>query len=207
MTAEMKIKSLRNEISKLLSPKRFSHTLGVERAALELGKLYIPTEQLYELSAAALLHDVAKELHKEELISVMKRSGEPFTDEDYLSEPLYHAFAAPTVIKERFPEFATEKILSAVFLHTSGSDNMSVFDKIIFLADFIEDGRKYSACVEIRERFESAINATASQSERLRILDFYVYTVLDFTVKYLQKEGKAVNSRTLMAKAALASKI
>ena len=142
--------TLRGEIQTLLSHARYLHTLGVERAALEIGK-HCLSDKLSDLSAAALLHDIAKEIPVDAQLKLMHESGIAFTEEDYRSESLYHAFCAPQIVKEKFPSFATEAILSAVFLHTSGGENMTLFDEIIFLADFVEDGRKYDSCKEIRE--------------------------------------------------------
>ena len=206
MITEVSLGSLRNRVSVLLSEKRFAHTLGVECAAAELGRHLLP-ESIYELRSAALLHDVAKELSKDEQVAIMRRSGMTFTDEDYASEPLYHAFAAPTIIKERFTEFATENILSSVLFHTSADANMSLFDEIIFIADFIEEGRKYDACKEVRLELLSALKSETEIEKKLRILHLFVLRVIDFTVKYLENKGKTVNSRMILARKAIASKL
>ena len=134
MIGENELQTLRSNVAKALSEKRFMHSLGVKRAAIEIGKHCLPSK-LNELSAAALLHDIAKELPKEEQLYAMRRCGYELTDEDYSSEALYHSFAAPYIIKERYASFATDDILSSVFMHTSGGDSMTVFDEIIFIAD------------------------------------------------------------------------
>ncbi len=206
MITETSLEILREKVSALLSDKRFAHTLGVERAARELGKHCLP-DSIPELAAAALLHDIAKELSKDEQVAIMRKSGIAFTDEDYASEPLYHAFSAPTVIKEQFPEFATENVLSAVLFHTSADANMSLFDEIIFIADFIEDGRKYDACREARRDLLSSLEGETDVEKKLRILHLSVLRVIDFTVKYLEDKGKAVNSRMLLARKSIARKL
>lgn len=206
MINETSLDALREKISVILSEKRFAHTLGVERAVRELGAHFLP-DSVLELAAAALLHDVAKELTKDEQVAIMRRGGMAFTDEDYASKPLYHAFAAPTVIRERFPEFATENVLSAVLFHTSADADMSLFDEIIFIADFIEEGRKYDACREARKELLSALEDEANIEKKLRILHFAVLRVIDFTVKYLENEGKTVNSRMILARKSIASKL
>ena len=66
MIGEKELQTLRSDVAKALSEKRFTHSLGVERAAIEIGKHCLPSK-LNELSAAAILHDVAKELTKEDV--------------------------------------------------------------------------------------------------------------------------------------------
>ncbi len=206
MISEASLAALRKEVGASLSERRFLHTLGVERAALEIGRHCLPNK-LSELSAAAILHDAAKELPKEDQLGFMMASGVDFTDEDYASEALYHAFCAPAYIRERLPKFATDEIVSSVFLHTSGGEDMTVFDEIIFLADFVEDGRKYDACREIREELFSALAAEEKLEGKRSILRFQVFRVIDFTIYYLQRKGSNVNSRMLMARTSIGSKI
>ena len=93
------------------------------------------------------------------------------------------------------------------FLHTSGGEDMTVFDEIIFLADFVEDGRKYDACREIREELFSALAAEEKLEGKRSILRFQVFRVIDFTIYYLQRKGSNVNSRMLMARTSIGSKI
>ena len=198
--------TLRAEIAEILSERRFSHSLGVERAALEIGRHCLP-DKLMELSAAALLHDVAKETSREEQLAAMKRSGVEFTEEDYASAALYHSFAAPQIVKERFSRFATDEILSAVFAHTSGSESMTVFDEIIFIADFVDDTRPYEACKTKREKLFSALEAAKTREEKVCALHKSVISVIDFNIDYLENKGKTVNSRMILAKSALLGKI
>jgi len=200
------LKSLRDEISSRLSKKRYTHTLGVERAARILGTYCLP-ERILELSAAALLHDIAKELPRHEQLRLMDQSEQSFSEEDFESEALFHAFAAPVVIKAEFPEFATKDILSSVFLHTSGGENMSLFDEIIFLADFVEDGREYDACRELRAELFHALENADNIEERCKILHYSVLRVIDFTIYYLRENKKQINGRMLLARSAIADKL
>ena len=143
------LEKLKTEVSARVSPKRFSHILGVERCALELGKIFLP-DRLDELSAAAVLHDVTKEIPHENQIKLLEESGFLLTEEDKNTSGVLHSFSAPLIIKRDFPEFATDDIISAVGNHTVGSENMSVFDKIIFISDYAEDTRVYESCRKVR---------------------------------------------------------
>lgn len=206
MITEETLISLRNAVEVRLSARRFAHTLGVERAARKIGAHCLP-DKIAELSAAALLHDAAKELPRDEQLALMRSSGINFSDEDYASEALYHAFVAPVVVKTDFSELASEEILSAVFLHTSGGADMSVFDEIIFLADFVEDGREYDACREIGKQLFWGLEREKNTNEKLRVLHHHVLLVIDFTINYLEKKGRNVNKRMLLARNAILSKL
>ena len=134
--SEYMIDKLRDRLSLELSPKRYEHTLGVERAAISLSAFF-PEISRSELSVAALLHDVAKELPPDEQIRLAKAYLCELEEEDRSSPQVIHALAAPARILEEFSGFATPHVLSAVLKHTTGSEDMSVFDKIIFLWGFL----------------------------------------------------------------------
>ena len=127
---------LKAAVEARMSQKRFLHTLGVVKAARQLGEELMP-EKIQSLTVAAHLHDIAKELPTEELLTLSSEYGYVTTEEDMNSPQVLHSFAAPAVIKRDFPEYASEEILSAVFKHTTGDGEMSVFDEIIFLSDLI----------------------------------------------------------------------
>jgi predicted HD superfamily hydrolase involved in NAD metabolism len=191
---ESDLSDLRERVKGMLGEKRFSHTLGVERAASRLARVLIP-EREAEARAAAILHDAAKELSRDEQRALLSDT-DGLTQEDLSSEKLYHAFCAPALIKRDFPEFAREGILSAVFRHTSGESDMSVLDLIIFVADFIEDGREYSACRELREKLYRALDEGADPERALKCA---ALDELIFTESYLNSRGERLNSRSKRA--------
>lgn len=188
-----------------LSEKRYMHTLAVARAARRLASLCLPDCEC-ELEAAALLHDIAKERPTEELISLIEKSDKPLDREDRTSVSVLHSFAAPEIIKRDFPHFASENILSAVYNHTIGSPDMSVFDEIIFLADFIEDTRSYESSVRLREYVWSNMKS-GSASENLNVLHNACVRAIDCTLIHLIQNKKQINSKNILTRNALLSKI
>ena len=72
MITEEMLLTLREEISMRLSPRRFNHTLGVERAAEFLSQKCLPSKMM-EIRAASLLHDITKELSYDEHIQLIKQ--------------------------------------------------------------------------------------------------------------------------------------
>ncbi len=192
---DKELSKLRLAVSHRISEKRFLHTLGVERAAVRIGRRCLPTD-ISELSAAALLHDISKELSDREQIDILKLSSDIFAS-DYLSVPIFHSLTAPYIIKRDFPDFATDNIISAVRNHTTGSPDMSVFDEIIFIADFIEDGRRYESCIAVREQLYAAFDKAQDREECISALHDAVILSLDFTILSIVKNGKFLNERTV----------
>lgn len=191
--SDRQIDLLSKKVEGTLSKKRFIHTLGVEKCAKELGKIFIP-ESVNELRAAALLHDIAKEFPIEEQIALLKSSSVSLNDEDFTTKGVIHSFCAPLIIKRDFPEFATEKILSAVFNHTVGKPDMSIFDKIIFISDYAEEGRTYPSCKRVRAFLLSGIDSL-SLSEQVLRLDEAVLMSVDGALEALTRMGAEINSR------------
>lgn len=151
---DAEIENLRKKVKLYLSDERYAHTLGVENAVTLIADACLPHKKS-ALRVAALLHDIAKEIPTDEKLAVLKKI-DGLTDEDLKSEKLYHAFCAPLVIKRDFPEYATKDVLSAVFNHTTGAPSMTLFDEIVFVADYVEEGRSYRECREAREKLFGA---------------------------------------------------
>ena len=109
--------------------------------------------------------------------------------------PVLHGYAALPLIRRDFPLFASEEILDAVRYHTTGKPHMSVLTAVVFLADYIEFGRKPENCVLARELFFEKTEK-GTQSERLRALDESVLFALEKTKAFLDSQGCAVHPDT-----------
>ena len=200
------IKELALQVKGRLSEKRYLHTLGVERLAKYLGNIRLPNN-LDEISAAALLHDIAKEISFDEQIALLRDSEVDQTEEDLSVKPALHSIAAIPLINRDFKEFATDDILSSVANHTLGAPGMSVFDEIIFISDYAEEGRTYYSCIEIRDYLLSNIKADNSPSDNVAALHNAVLKSIIYTVDSLKKRGDIINSRTLKTKRYFEDKI
>ncbi len=196
------INALRSDISDKMSGFRLEHTLGVEKMAAKLGEIYCP-EKIDLLRAAALLHDVTKELSIDEHIEIYNRFGLTPSDE-YLNSPAtLHAVTASLMIPEKYPQFADEEIISAVRHHTTGRKGMSICEKIIYLADYIDETRKYEDCIALREEFFSAEPEKMSESEKITHLNRVILHSFYLTIADLKAKGKTVISDTLAARDAI----
>ena len=194
MLDETMLDRVRIEVSSRMSERRYRHTLGVEAAVTVLGEQLCP-ERTLELRAAALLHDIAKELPREEQTALLLELG-LYTEEIPLAYELAHGYLAPYFIERDFPELASEDILLAVRYHTTGRADMSTFEKILFLADYIEEGRTYADCALVREFFFSNVGKIKKE----RLLDEAVLLVMDKTLGYLMKHGFYIALDTVLAR-------
>ena len=197
MITEATLKKLRSLAEQRLSSFRYSHTLGVERAAAMLSVYYMP-KITNELRAAALLHDITKEMPLQEQIKLIHEAELPLTDNDVRSQNTLHQTGAAAFIKMYLPEMATEDILSSVSKHTTGDVQMSTFDKLIYLADYIEDTRKHEACLQLRQRFLDGIKKCSAE-EYISFLDNILLYSFKNTIKKLEESNAFIHEKTLKA--------
>ncbi len=194
------IEKLRDRVALRLSEKRMKHILGVEDMAFRLGLLFFnDDESLNLLTAAALLHDITKEISDKEQLAIIKENKYSLLPEELASMPTIHALTGALVIPKEFPEFADKRLTEAVKWHTTGKKDMNLYEKIIFLADYIEETRTHSACVSLREEFFSARPTDMSEVERLLHLDRTVLKAMENTLGYLRENGLPVHPATLEA--------
>ncbi len=198
------LEKLRRRVSEKVSQKRFSHILGVERCAVYLGKLILP-DVVDELSAAALLHDIAKEIPYDEQIKLLEDNDFDLSEEDRKTPGVLHSFTAPIIIKKYFPEFATDNILSSVLYHTVGRENMSIFEKIIFISDYCEDTRKYDSCIKVRMSLVEGIEEL-SYEKKLERLDTACLLSIDGALDALNRCNVPINSRMYLTRNSLLKK-
>ncbi len=144
----MTIDFLKRELSTVLSKKRYEHSIRVLDTALNLGTIY--DGDLNKIAIAAILHDYAKELKRDELIKIANEHFKLET-QDYISNvEILHSYASAYIAKERFKIEDTE-ILDAIKYHTTGRKNMTLTEKIVYIADAIEPKREYPHVEKIRD--------------------------------------------------------
>lgn len=194
--------SLRGEIKGMMSEKRFLHVLGVERMAVTLGELYLP-DDLPTLRAAALLHDITKEYSLEKHLQIYQRCGIMSYDADLCMPKIMHAKTAAALIPELFPSFATDAVISAVRWHTTGRAGMKLAEKIIYLADYIDDTRRFEDCVVLRKMFFDAVPSDMTEDERMRHLDSVMIRSFDLTIQGLIQDKMPICRDTVEARNAL----
>lgn len=205
MFTDSQLESLRKQISLLLSKKRYKHSLGVEKCAVMLGKYCLPGFE-DELSCAALLHDVTKELSDGEQLSILAVNDVSLSEAELESAQVFHSYTAPFVLMRDYPDFATENVVSAVRNHTVGDENMSVFDEIIFLSDYIEEGREYVASRELYDYVFSQMEQ-GNTEHNLTVLHNAALKSINHTISHLIEKNRFIIEKTLLTRNALLSKI
>ena len=168
------IKKLTKAMEEVQTGKRFQHTLGVEFTAAALAMKH--DEVLLDAQLAGLLHDCAKCLSDEKLIKICVKNHLDISEVERRNPYLLHGKAGAVLAKSEFG-IEDQNILNAIQYHTTGRPEMSKLEKIIFIADYIEPGRKEAPGLpEIRKlAFED--------------LDKAMIRILEDTLAYL-KSGK-----------------
>ncbi len=190
---------LREKISSLMSGYRLAHTLGVEEEAVRLCSLFAPEKESI-LRASALLHDITKEFSYQKQLQLSEKLGIIIPCCAKNAPKTLHAITAAAVIPAEYPLFAEREVIEAVRWHTTGKADMSITEKLIYLADYIEAGRKFEDCVRLREYFYGAEPEKMSFEERSLHLDKTLVLSFDMTIKQLLCEGIPIDENTFSAR-------
>ena len=188
--------SLRRSVQCRMDGARYAHTLGVEKTAAALGELYLPNK-IDELRVAALLHDITKSETMQKQLQYVEEFGIMMDDVDPLPPSLYHSVTGAAVVVRDFSEYATDEVVGAVRWHTTGRRGMTLFELIIYLADYIEDGREYEDCVTLREYFWGVDPAKMPETQRLLHLYETAVLSLDMTISQLMAKNSCIHGDTV----------
>lgn len=197
-TEEM-LDSLRIGVKNEMGEKRYNHTLEVEKMAARLGEIYAPSK-IQMLRAAALLHDITKERSTDEHIAICESAGLNVSLAERKSPKMFHAKTGALVIPQKYPQFATPEVIEAVRHHTTGRANMTVEEKIIYLADYIDMSRTFEDCVKLREFFFDFDFENADQSDKEKHLDDTLIMSYDLTIRGLLEDRNHIDKTTFEAR-------
>lgn len=169
-----------------LNRRRVPHVLGTEQEAIRLAARYgADTEKARR---AALLHDCTKKLDMEEQLELCRRYGIQLDDLERKALKLLHARTGAAIARDVFG--VDEEIYSAIRWHTTGRAGMTLLEKIIYLADYIEPSRDFPGVDKLRKVcYED--------------LDRGLLMGLEMTVEEMQGMGNPVHHATLEARDAL----
>ncbi|MCM1125082.1 MAG: bis(5'-nucleosyl)-tetraphosphatase (symmetrical) YqeK [Lachnospiraceae bacterium] len=175
------IKKIRKKMEKTLDAKRFEHTLGVAYTAASLAMRY--EEDVNRALTAGLLHDCAKCISNEKKIAVCEKHNIPINDVERENPFLLHAKVGSYLAMKQF-NIHDQDIINAILNHTTGRPGMSLLEKIVYVADYIEPGRKQAPNLQL-------IRKTA-----FRDLDKALIQILGDTLKYLKSSGIPIDTMT-----------
>lgn len=184
---------IREDLPEHLSPDRLSHTLSVERCALEMSEIFLPLfgyshEHFRDISAAALVHDITKcrdVVWQKNYLSQFMHVEDGF-------EPTLHSFSGAYFALENYE--VNPRVFRAVYNHTTGRADMDIFERIIFLADYIEPERTHSSCKALREEYLRLVQKAAGDAQELKkIPDILCKKSLENTLSHLESGGRGIH--------------
>lgn len=181
MDKAKEMRKLRKKIEKVQDAKRFEHTLGVEYTAAALAMCHGASVE--DARLAGLLHDCAKCFSDEKRLSVCEKKNIPITEIEERNPFLLHAKVGAFLAKEKYG-VENRDVLNAILYHTTGREGMSLLEKIIFVADYIEPGRK------------QAPNLPEIRRLAFQDLDKALLWILEDTLKYLKRSGGETDPMT-----------
>lgn len=134
----MEYKEIEANVKKILSEYRFTHSVGVAKKAVELAKIYGVDEEIAKKIGIA--HDIAKEMTDEEMLEYAKTNNIEIDEIETVKPSLLHGKIGADIAAKKYG--FTEDMVNAIKWHTTGRKNMSMLEKIIYVADKTEENRK-----------------------------------------------------------------
>lgn len=138
---------LREKVMLHLSEHRLAHVAGCEAEAVRLAQHYGEDPEL--AAEAAILHDITKKMRREEQLLLCDKYGIICDKAQLENEKLLHALTGAALSKALFG--VSEAVSEAIRWHTTGKPDMSLLEKIIYLADYIEPTRDFDGLDKLRE--------------------------------------------------------
>lgn len=175
---------IKQKLQSALTIKRYKHSLGVAQEAVKLAVRY--GADVDNANIAGLLHDCAKD-YPDEMKFRMSKEYHVELDDCMRSQPeLIHSFLGAEVAKREY-QIDEIEIINAICYHTTGRVNMSILEKIIFMADWIEPNRKEAESVIVLRRLA------------YENLDTAIIKALEYSLLILKTKGKEVHTLSVDA--------
>ncbi len=168
---------------KRLSAKRYQHTLNVRRMAVKLAKRWGADPE--KAALAALLHDTAKELPREEMLQILNDNAIMAENAQNRPSPVWHGICAAILAQTQWG-VEDEEVLSAIRCHTTGKPGMSLLDEIVFLADMTSAERDYPEVDYLRKLEKKDIHQAMREA-------------LEMNLHWLEESGRPVDEETRAA--------
>ena len=178
-----RIEKIQKDLKTMLSEKRYNHSIGTMKMAEKLAKQYGMDPE--EAGLTGLVHDMAKELTPEESFKYMKENNLEIDEIEQKNVKLLHAKIGADMARKKYG-FA-ENMQKAILYHTTGSPDMDILAKIIFIADKAEENRKY-------EEVEMVRNLAKNN------LDECILYILNFTIKANIDKEKLVHPNSFFTR-------
>ncbi len=171
------------EVKSHLTEKRFYHSQCVAQEAARLAQRYGADVEKARL--AGILHDIMKDTPPEEQLKILTDSGIILTNTQQRNRKLWHALCGAAYIRQKLGVTDPE-IVNAVACHTSGKGDMTLLEKVLFVADYISADRTYPGVEEMRLAADRSLEEAMVEGIR-------------FTVDELMGQGLPVAAESIEA--------
>ena len=178
---QIKLEQTKIKVKQILPPKRYEHTLGVMYTAAALAMRY--HENMYCALFAGLLHDCAKGFQESAVITLCNSFRIPISDVEHKNPGLLHAKLGARLADREYG-ITDAYITDAIACHTTGRPNMTLLDKILYVADYMEPNR----C--------EAPNLAEIRRLAFEDIDECLYAILKATVTYLKQKDAVIDPMT-----------
>lgn len=179
----MELSQMEKKLQGMLSEKRYRHSLGVMETAVHMAQIFGVSQESARI--AGLLHDCAKDIDKELMPKMCEELGVYLDPVKYEQRSLIHADLGAKLAEDEFG-ITDAEILDAIRYHTLGRPNMTVLEKILYIADFTEPNRKsFPGLDELRELAELD-------------LDLAMLRAVESSIRYVKSQGKTLHEQSLL---------
>ncbi len=151
-----------------LTPQRLYHSICVAEQALHLAEVFGGNKE--KAYTAGLVHDILRYEPVEKMVELIEADGQTLNSLERQMAVTLHAVAGEVYLRTRL-KVTDSEILSAVRWHTTGKEDMSLLEKIIYVADLTSADREYPDAVQVREMAEKSLDATCLRGLSFTIED------------------------------------
>lgn len=181
------MKKIKKYLKKHLTKERYHHTVGVAYTAMSMAMKYNPqpdnNEFMIKAEIAGLLHDCAKCMDNDKKIRICNKNQISYSKIEAENPYLLHGKVGAYMARKEF-DILDEDILNAITWHTTGRPDMSLLEKIIFVADYIEPSRRPIPELNLIRQLA------------FTDIDQAVIKILENTLKYLNEKGNPIDDMT-----------
>lgn len=178
------IPKMKKTLKKYMDENRFEHTQGVMYTAAALAMRY--DENTEKALTAGLLHDCAKCMPDRKKVKICLKNNIVMTEMEQENPFLLHGKVGAYIAREKY-QVKDEEILSAIAWHTTGKPDMTLLEKIIYIADYIEPMRT------------KAPNLADVRKLAFEDIDLALFKILSDSLMYLRASKKTMDKMTLEA--------
>lgn len=188
---ETDIRKIKRTLEKTLDEKRYEHTLAVAHTAAALAMRYCSamgdSMEVFMENAflAGLLHDCGKGIDRDKRIAFCEKHNIMISECERKNPSLLHAKVGGFLAMDTFKVHDGD-IINAILNHNTGRPDMSLLEKVVFVADYIEPGRN------------QAPNLAKIRKMAFMDLDKAVVHILEDTLDYISKKEKEIDPKTQM---------